>query len=137
MLLLLISYKCDNDTSTFYSEARYSVSWRDHIVVSSNLFDAVDNVTIDQGFVTSDHIPISITFVLNCASVICNEYFNNKCKLPWDKLSKSDICKYKQTTDCNLQSVILDHSLLLCDNVNCKDPSYLIAIDRLYANITA
>ena len=69
--------------------------WIDHICVSSNLFDAVDNLTIDQGFSTSDHIPISAQFVLTCPRVTSNDYTNNKCKITSDKLSKSDLHKYK------------------------------------------
>ena len=39
--------------------------------------------------------------------------------------------------DCNLKSVVLSNSLLLCDDPNCNDPAHTCAIDRLYADISA
>jgi hypothetical protein len=128
---------CVNNTFTFFSEAHNSVSWLDHVIVSNNLFDAVSNINVDNSFITSDHFPMSITFDVSYARVDCGHFNNGTSisKVPWDRLSKDDLCNFKQKSDYNLQSVILNHSLLLCDDVNCKDPAHSNAIDRLYNDI--
>ena len=126
---------CDNSTFTFYSDAHNTVSWLDHAVVTNNLFNAIKSIHVDNGFVTSDHFPLSVSFELSCVRVECNNVSFNNPKIPWDRLSSVELSKYKLLTDDNLKSVQLNHSLLLCDNAQCNDHSHVNAIDHLYNDI--
>ena len=46
------------------------------------------------------------------------------------------MCVEPLLCDMELNSVIFNHSLVLCDNTECNDPSHISAIDRLYCDIT-
>ena len=52
--------------------------------------------------------------------------------IPWKTLNASDLEIYKLERDIHLSKLKLDHSLLLRDNITCKDPSHLTAMDTIY-----
>ena len=52
----------------------------------------------------------------------------------WDKTNSEDIIKYKNNTSANLSKVHLNHELIMCNNVSCKD--HHAAIQQLYNDIT-
>ena len=85
---------CDNSTFTFYSDAHSTVSWLDHVVVSSNLFNAVNAIRVDHGFVTSDHFPVSLLFDLSSIRVDCSDNYTCQPNIPWDNLSHDNLSKY-------------------------------------------
>ena len=128
--------KCDESAFTFFSDAHNSVSWLDHIVVSSNLLPSISNINVDHRFITSDHFPVFVSFDLSIVKVDCNVDIGHKSRIPWDKLSNDDIIRYGQLTESNLKSVIINHVLLLCDDVQCSDPAHINSIDRLYLDIS-
>ena len=90
---------CNNSSFTFYNEAHKSVSWLDHFVVSNNLMGSINDVTIENGFVTSDHFPISTVFDMSCIKLDCTNYGPMFTKINWDKLWKNDLHHYKHITE--------------------------------------
>ena len=83
-------------------------------MVSSNLFNAVNAIRVDHGFVTSDHFPVSVLFDLSSIAirVECNDNYIRQPKIPWGNLSQDDLSKYNQRTDYNFKSIVLNHPLL-------------------------
>jgi exonuclease III len=135
-----VSYLKDTDTFTYYSEAHGTVSWLDHVLSTVNGHALVSDVKVDSSFVTSDHLPItlSLDFTKNLINPCSNDgmtnmYSNNRVK--WDELSNSDLIKYKDLTEDSLSRIPLEHDLLLCDNADCCNPSHISAINRLHANV--
>ena len=75
-------------------------------------------------------------FDLLSIRVDTNDNYTRRPKIPLDNLSQHYLSQFKQRMDCKLKSVVLNHSLLLCDDSNCNDPAHMSAIDRLYADIS-
>ena len=55
---------CPPNTYTFCSEAHHSVSWLDHCVCNANLHSALRDKCVLYDYITSNHLPILITFDL-------------------------------------------------------------------------
>ena len=134
-LIIADNLLCNDSTFTFYSDAHNSVSWLDHVVVSENVFNAIMSIEVDYSYVTSDHFPMFITLNLSTVRVECMDRGLSGSKVQWDKLSDNDIDKYRLLTDSNIKNVSINHSLLLCDDVNCKNHAHISAVDLLYKDI--
>ena len=77
-----------------------------------------------------------ITFISNKLNVTAEHCTHaddggNHCikKVHWYKMSKEQLATYTMLTDNNLASVKFDHSLVLCDDPECKDPAHISAIN--------
>ena len=128
---------CDSTSFTFYSAAHNSVSWLDHFVCTINTHRIVKPVNIHYDFMSSDHFPMSID--LDIAKIcIDNEDIASSttaARVPWQDLAEADVKKYEALTDHHLSNIKLSHRLLLCDDINCKDPSHISDLDRMYEDI--
>ena len=56
------SLLCKGNSYTFFSEAHNSVAWLDHVVSTSSFHSNIDDMWIDNSFVTSDHVPLFIVY---------------------------------------------------------------------------
>ena len=53
----------------------------------------------------------------------------------WDKLSSAQLQDYSVYSQNELKKISLDHSLILCNDINCTDHKHLAAIDTLYNSV--
>ena len=128
---------CPPNTYTFFSEAHHSVSWLDHCVCNANLHSAVRDVSVLYDYVTSDHMPVHITFDLGKATIdldSSDEAPSIK-KIKWNKLSNEELLQYHELTEQYLNRINLNHELVLCDDPKCQDQLHRHSIDAMYNSI--
>ena len=130
------SLLCKEDSYTFFSEAHNSVAWLDHVVSTSSFHSNIDDMWIDNSYVTSDHFPLFIVYniphdILKSTPVTGKQ----RCTIRqpyWSKLSDHDRASYLAFTSEALSGINLNHSLLLCDDAMCCEADHIAAIDTLY-----
>jgi len=136
---LIISDKTllNDDSFTFFSEAHGTVAWLDHLVSTHGLHSLVSRMYIDNTCITSDHFPLLVDLSLNIPhSADAHPTPTSDCKrINWAMLSNSQLQQFSETSRSSLSHISLDHSMILCDNVNCEDPCHTAAIDRMYTEI--
>ena len=66
----------------------------------------------------------------------CKVRDHNKGRLiNWSRVSSDDIKTYVDNTERILSGIRPNHNLLVCDNINCSDPSHTCSIERMYGDI--
>ena len=128
-----------NGVYTYLSDSHNSTSWLDHLVCTTSAHKLVDHISINYSMVTSDHLPliahINLPDTYQSANCVHSEEVTPRFRIQWDKLTTEDLKLYKSKTEITLSAVQFEHGLALCDNLNCKDPCHINAIDRLYNSI--
>jgi exonuclease III len=126
------------DSYTYVNAALGVTSWLDHVVCTSSMHSLIDQVYIKYDTVSSDHLPLTVKLKLTAEHCTKADDGGNHCvkKVHWYKMSKEQLDTYTMLTDNNLASVKFDHSLVLCDDPECKDPAHISAINTWYQAIT-
>ncbi len=121
-----------------------STSLIDHFIVSMNMsrlikqYTCTSTVTVDN---LSDHVPVLL-------SVRCDVTFIHvdnmgaqcirECQPLWAKANDCDILHYKHALDINLDSIIVPHHVIMCNDVFCvNDEHYISLYDFYFAIIEA
>jgi hypothetical protein len=125
----------DADRFTYMSEAHGTVSWIDHIVSTISAHEIIRNIEVLYNFVTSDHLPVCMEIALDLVHLDICQSSNSVSSIKWDALGDQDLTEFKENSDKLLAEVHINHALLLCNNIECSDPSHLSAINRLYNEI--
>jgi len=127
---------CDESSFTFFSAAHSTVSWLDHFLSTVNTHGLVTDVTILYDYMSSDHFPMCVDLNVSKLTNLADSsnIAQTISRVPWQDLSNDDIHKFKAMSEKNLSKVKLDHSLLLCDNVNCNDISHIGITQPLETN---
>jgi len=55
----------ERNTYTFLSSAHHSTSWIDHILSTSMMHDMIEHISVDHGYITSDHFPVTVTIAFD------------------------------------------------------------------------
>ena len=127
---------CPEDTYTYLSESHATTSWLDHVLCTHSGHQLIENIDVLYDVISSDHHPILLNINFPCNIVELDDIDSgSNCKIKWDLLSDKDIALYMNNTELALNSVNIDHSLILCDNPSCKDPYHISAIGRFYDDI--
>ena len=130
----------DKNMVTYYSDSHDTVAWLDHMVSTHNLHSLIRRVWVDNTLVTSDHFPLFVEISLEglnvsqrppCSSTLCHS------KINWSRMSQDQKNAYVKESSRLLSDVVIDHSLILCDDVSCNDPGHTSAIERLYQGIVS
>ena len=92
---------------------------------------------VEYGNVSSDHFPLRICIDIPKIKCTSDEALSHsgKHRVKWDSLTESNIQAYTATTARNLSKVVLNHDLLMCNNVHCNDQDHIKAIDTMYDGI--
>ena len=53
-------------------------------------------------------------------------------RVNWSKMSQNQMNEYTQLSSHLLSDIVMDHAMILCDDVKCSDPGHTSAIERLY-----
>jgi exonuclease III len=126
----------DKSTSTFFSTVTGKTSWLDHVICTSSMHSLVDSVEVKQDFVSSDHLPISVSLNLDHARVkLDHDTGTSQTHIKWDTLTKNELANYTSQTKRKLAEIQINHELMLCYDSNCTDAGHVCAIDRLYNGI--
>lgn len=129
---------CSPDTFTFFSNAHNSVSWLDHLICTPCFHNHVNAVSVDYNILSSDHFPVTVEFNIEHLSGKNQTTTDRQTRnvITWSDVTKEKLCKYNNDTEFELGKVKLSHSLLLCDNLECSDPSHISDISRMQREIT-
>ena len=134
-LIVSDSILAPSDTFTFLSNAHATVAWIDHVVSTRNFHSLIDAIWTDRCYVSSDHFPVFIRLnvdKINLAQSTPGNQLRACRAIKWDTLDELDLETYRTESNINLSQVKLNHSLLLCDDIMCNDPSHYAAIDTMY-----
>ena len=121
------------DSYTHVSEASGSVSWLDHIIVSSADFHhCIQIVSIDYDISDVDHIPVLMYISLDdIAETSISNHVSSYRRLSWDKLNADDRAKYFDVSH-DLLSRIEIPDAVHCTDVNCCDASHINDTNLFY-----
>ena len=124
---------CEPSPFTFYCAAHDSVSWLDHVLMPEMVFSRTCSIEILKDFITSDHLPILANLNIMCSEIYQSTFDSNDChtNIYWQDLTSEEIDRYRCNTECQLKSVAINHSLLLCDDPGCTDVTHRGAMDRM------
>lgn len=120
---------------TFISSAHNTVSWLDHVVSSQSAHEHIISIEIDKSFVSSDHLPLQISFDFKCSHVTDvddNEVTGSRPRIDWSSLGSMDLAKYKTACTDLMSSLPLDTDLHNCKDYHCTNPEHICAINELY-----
>ena len=142
-LVICDQRQCPLDSFTFVSESHGSFAWLDHVVGTANLNSCIENISIDYGFISSDHFPVTMklhvgnTSVPRGSSNFSTEGSSRQASKPikWDTLDSNLLNQYKINSDKEIAKIKLNHSLLLCDDPHCNDMAHRSGIDFMYDSI--
>ena len=74
----------NDDSFTFISHAHNSVSWLDHIIITTATgFDIISNIAIIHDFVSLYHLPIVVQLDCNCLHVTGHQDTQPKSHIDW------------------------------------------------------
>ena len=110
------------DTYTFISSAHGTVSWLDHIVTTKNGHERILDITVDNSFVTSDHLPVRMELDFLCAHKMQSLKLNKKRTILWSTLTPVDIREYSTKSEDLLSRISI--SDIKCDKSNCNDVAH-------------
>ena len=129
---------------TYYHESLNQTSWLDHCFISNRLRNCVTKFgIIDSGLNCSDHLPISITLLVEVQTKSQSSIQGNspihfqpsKCAKYTYRWDQADLISYYSHTSSLLQSIVVPSIALLC-NVDCDCNSHCNLIDKYYSDIT-
>jgi len=126
---------CDIDYTYNFSMQRFSIL--DHFIVSGTLFDkCVAGVSVLHDVDNlSDHDAIVLRLNIDVHSVaLADRVFTPR--VSWVKASDNDILNYRVALAQNLKCMHFPACVLLCMDVNCKDPDHHNAICQYAESIT-
>lgn len=140
-LILSDTAMCDSNSFTFISEAQgHSVSWLDHVLTTHTIHARIKNIRVGYEYVTSDHFPIFTELSIQGSELNSDQRSENtKDVMPgirWSEMKAEDLELYKTTSEQCMAGIKLDHSLMLCEDIQCQDTSHIAKIDELYEAIT-
>ena len=121
------------DNFTYLSPGHNTTSWLDHVICSQDLQIDISDFSILYELCLMDHFPLSCVLNLNTKSCYNLHEIKINNFVYWNKLSKNDFNEYKSNIDflCN-SSCFVNHSLIFCNNYNCKNVNHLIGLDNFY-----
>ena len=124
-----------SDTFTFLSEVWNTTSWLDHCVSTADAHEAINQITVDYNGAVSDHFPIFIEFSIDDIPAVTNCNNDYSPKFDWKKINLAQISEYANITDKLLNEVKVPNHAVVCRDANCKDPSHVQDIEKLYNDI--
>ena len=125
------------DSYTFIDSSSDTTHWLDHCVSTMSMQDIVSSAVVEYDCISSDHHPLIVKISLsniNLEAANVKQSSKRRC-IKWDKLSQEELLRYKLLSEEELSKVQVNHSLILCDDPHCSDPSHRNAIDRMYGGM--
>ena len=116
----------DKNMFTCYSDSHDTVTWLDHLVSTHNLHSLIRRIWVDNTLVTSDHFPLFAEISLKGLNVSLRpQGSSTPCysEINGSRMSQDQKNEYAQVSSCFLSDIVIYHSMILCDDVSCNDPS--------------
>ena len=110
---------------TYESKMNSHKSVIDHIIMSENLYNFMNNYTVSHSVDNlSDHAPITATWTIPVVYMPNNKPDNCDTKINWKKASDIDITRYKQRLEESLSEIIVPHDAIKCKDLACTKHYY-------------
>ena len=113
-LLMSDVNRLPDDTFTYVSDSHQTVSWIDHVIMSTNADRACVDMTVVYDLIISDHRPISFTMNLGDFPHVDDFKPPPSFNIHWDRLSRADIMAYAGKVEAELDDIIVPIDALLC-----------------------
>ena len=120
-------------TFTYVSHTHGTTSWLDHVVCTNSMHSLIEEINVNYGHVSSDHLPVSVKINFEHAQVQSRDSNGNSCKhIKWDSLSSTELMEYAMSINTQLSTLHATGDAFSCDDCNCSDATHIAAIDKLY-----
>ena len=118
------------DSFTYVSDSHQTVSWIDHVIMSTSADRVCDNMRVIYDLIISDHRPISFTMNLGNLPHVENFKAPPSVKINWDQLSNDDFGSYANRVNVALDHIVIPIDALLCNG--CSHTSHKAEISAYY-----
>ena len=125
------------NTYTFINSSSSTMSWLDHIISTSSLDAIIKDITVQYKFVSSDHLPLTVTLdvIVDCIKSPLNNNETSRVQIQWEKLTSDELLEYSDYTEKFLKEIFIDTNVISCSDYMCDDVSHVAYIDKLYGDI--
>jgi hypothetical protein len=134
LILSDLAHITDHFNSFTFLSNHGTKSWLDHFMATNGGHSLINKMYIDYNIISSDHQPIVAEFTIPAERTLLDNAVDNTSKLNWEVATQDDIEQYHRNTDKALSNIYLDHNLILCDDVRCKNESHINAINHMYSS---
>lgn len=126
----------DSDTFTFRSYGDSHCKWLDHIIGRNCQGVAVRDLKVHYDLIGSDHLPLSMTLVVNFLNYENVDIHNNNANIcgnyvDWIHLSTDEI-NVIESLSLNIMGNFLNLKVNQCCNVGCRKESHISEIVGMY-----
>ena len=104
-----------DDTFTYISDSHQTVSWIDHVIMSTTADRVCVDMRVIYDLIISDHRPISFTVNLGDLPHVDSFRAPPSMRIHWEKLSSDDISLYTRNVDESLDHISFPTDALLCN----------------------
>ena len=124
------------DTFTYVSDCHGSTTWIDHCLSSASFHQAIQNMTVLQDIIISDHRPLA--FDISCANLPIIEIKSDiklSNKVIWGQVTSDQ--KYAYSLMCKklFSEINLPTSVINCEDPLCQSDQHLSSIESFYSNL--
>ena len=102
------------DSFTYVSDSHQTVSWIDHVIMSTSADRVCYDMRVIYDLIISDHRPISFTLSLGDLPHIEDVKVPPSMKIHWDRLNDVDISMYTDRVNIALDQICIPTAALLC-----------------------
>lgn len=126
------------DSFSYISEAWRTTSWLDHCFSVADGHAALEDMSIEYGSATADHLPFAFTInVKDLPATVKNSSTSHPDKLYWSTLSKEDLLTHYTNTHKYFNNAHLPIEAISCKDAICKIEEYSGALCSIPDDIVA
>ena len=108
------------DTFTYVSDSHQTVSWIDHVIMSTPADRICVDMRVVYDLVTSDHRPLSFSLNVGELHQVSDFRAPPSVRIPWEKLSYNSKLIYAEKVNTALDGISLPIDVLLCPGCDCN-----------------
>ena len=104
------------------------------MICSSDIQNNVVTIEILENSPSSDHLALSVTFVIMCKPVTIDKYtcHSDKVRFVWDNATETDVAHYKIKLTAENFTKLKISDVIHCSNINCDSIEHHNQIHELY-----
>ena len=107
-------------------------SWLDNVVSSRDFHNSINNISILYNSTDEDHIPLSMHINVSVLPKLMSDTNESRSKITWDRVKESDLKKYFNLTDRQLDNINIPADVILCTNINCSNSDHTSLLEFFY-----
>ena len=112
-----------------------STSWPDHCLFSTAVHDSIGKISVAYDCISSDHHPLSISYVCSKLPKISVESLNFT-NFKWAPVSKVEKQAYFKEAEMSMSNLKIPSFAIYCKNELCTNEMHAAKITKFYQDIT-